>query len=87
MAHILLESRGREAPEGECNIEPLHSSLYNNLLVVGAYLYGKLCNSSQRDRCGSFSSFLNIENSVSPKRLIALSGRPGESYVALKAKK
>ena len=46
MAHILLESRGREAPEGECNIEPLHSSLYNNLLVVGAYLYGKLCNSS-----------------------------------------
>ena len=30
MAHILLESRGREAPEGECNIEPLHRSLYNN---------------------------------------------------------
>ena len=30
MAHILLESQGREAPEGECNIEPLHRSLYNN---------------------------------------------------------
>ena len=25
LAHLLLESRGREAPEGECNKEPMHS--------------------------------------------------------------
>ena len=25
LAYLLLESRGREAPEGECNKEPMHS--------------------------------------------------------------
>ena len=38
LAQLLLESRGREAPEGECNKEPMHTWTYCNRLVVGAYL-------------------------------------------------
>ena len=36
LAYLLLESRGREAPEGECNKEPMHTCPYCNLLVVCA---------------------------------------------------